>query len=327
MLAGYAHHEELRAWALKELKGYATADELPSHRRVSAALEITVNFSLPGTLLRNEIRRVSPGRLPQHARDRGIGESAPIRQGVRELEAIVARGDRVVRLCPPGSTEYVLLMTQEQHQLGNEEADITSLHWDVSVASIEGVLDNIRTALVAPNLGHLDRRRGSGDDRRRHRHRDRGEVRLRRGRLDRLGDDVVNDSRPLAPTLRQVIALGGHAHSEPLRTWALRELQGYEGTDVPIPDYRRISAPLVMDGLAGMCTAPGPQRPARRRSRAPTLLSTWALGYDEEGGRVACVNALTHACFEEASCRGSGTSGARRPTSRLGYVMWRCGCC
>jgi hypothetical protein len=49
-----------------------------------------------------------------------------------------------------------------------------------------------------------------------------------------------------------VIALGGHAHSEPLRTWALRELQGYEGTDVPIPDYRRIPAPLVMDGLMGM---------------------------------------------------------------------------
>ncbi|MEU1050642.1 hypothetical protein ABZ400_36685 [Streptomyces sp. NPDC005897] len=76
-------------------------------------------------------------------------------------------------------------------------------------------------------------------------------MRLRRSRLDRLEDDVLNESRPLAPILRQVIALGGHAHSEPLRTWALRELQGYEGTDVPIPDYRRISAPLVMDGLAG----------------------------------------------------------------------------
>ncbi|MGW2748096.1 AbiTii domain-containing protein [Streptomyces sp. NPDC001450] len=75
---------------------------------------------------------------------------------------------------------------------------------------------------------------------------------LRRSRLDRLERDVLNESRPLAPILRQVIALGGHAHSEPLRTWALRELQGYEGTDVPIPDYRKVPAPLVMDGLAGM---------------------------------------------------------------------------
>lgn len=77
-------------------------------------------------------------------------------------------------------------------------------------------------------------------------------MRPRASRLDRLEDDVLNESRPLAPILRQVIALGGHAHSEPLRIWALRELQGYEGTDVPIPDYRRISAPPVMDGLDGM---------------------------------------------------------------------------
>ncbi|MFJ2832600.1 hypothetical protein ACIPC1_34460 [Streptomyces sp. NPDC087263] len=77
-------------------------------------------------------------------------------------------------------------------------------------------------------------------------------MRLRRSRLDRLEDDVLDERCPLAPILLQVIAPGGHAHSEPLRAWALRELQGYEGTDVPIPDYRRITAPLVMDGLAGM---------------------------------------------------------------------------
>lgn len=148
MLAGYAHHGALRAWALKELEGYRAADELPSYRKVPAALEITVNFSLPGTLLRNDTRRISPGQLPQPARDRGIGESAPIRPGVRELEALVAHGDRVVRVSPPGSADYVHLMTQEQHQLGNEEADITSLHWDVSIASIEGVLDHIRTRLT-----------------------------------------------------------------------------------------------------------------------------------------------------------------------------------
>ncbi|MEV0485711.1 hypothetical protein AB0I69_34550 [Streptomyces sp. NPDC050508] len=77
-------------------------------------------------------------------------------------------------------------------------------------------------------------------------------MRLRRSRLDRLEADVLDERRPLAPVLRQVIALGGHAHSDPLRAWALRELRGYEGSDVPIPDYRRISAPLVMDGFAGM---------------------------------------------------------------------------
>ncbi|BCL22186.1 hypothetical protein GCM10017668_40290 [Streptomyces tuirus] len=148
MLAGYAHHGELRAWALKELEGYAAADELPSYRKVPAALEVVVDLYLPGQIIRGNTQRISPGQLPQPARDRGIGESAPIRQGVRELEAVVSRGDTVVRLSPPGSAEYVLLMTQEQHQLGNEGSHITSLHWDVSVASIEGVLDHIRTRLT-----------------------------------------------------------------------------------------------------------------------------------------------------------------------------------
>ncbi|MBV7700070.1 hypothetical protein [Streptomyces sp. TRM70350] len=148
MLAGYAHHGQLRAWALKELEGYAAADELPSYRKVPAALEVVVDLYLPGQIIRGNTQRISPGQLPEPAQDRGIGESAPIRQGVRELEAVVTRGDRVVRLSPPGSAEYVLLMTQEQHQLGNEGSHITSLHWDVSVASIEGVLDHIRTRLT-----------------------------------------------------------------------------------------------------------------------------------------------------------------------------------
>ncbi|MEU0373316.1 hypothetical protein ABZ070_24220 [Streptomyces sp. NPDC006283] len=148
MLAGYAHNEELRAWALKELEGYAAADELPSYRKVPAALEVMVDLYLPGQIVRGNTQRISRHQLPQHARDRGIGESAPIRQGVRELEAVVSRGDPVVRLSPPGSAEYALQMTQEQHQQGNEGSHITSLHWDVSVASFEGVLDHIRTRLT-----------------------------------------------------------------------------------------------------------------------------------------------------------------------------------
>ncbi|WP_433453671.1 hypothetical protein ACQPXS_35985 [Streptomyces sp. CA-142005] len=149
MLAGYARHEELRAWALKELEGYATSDELPPYRKVRAALEVVIDLYLPGQIIRDNTQRVSPNQLPQHAQDRGIGESAPIRQGVRELEALVTRTDRAaVRLSPPGSADYALLMTQEQHQQGNEGSQITSLHWDVSVASIAGVLDHIRTRLT-----------------------------------------------------------------------------------------------------------------------------------------------------------------------------------
>lgn len=148
MLAGYAHHEELRAWAVKELEGYGPTDELPSYRRVPAALEVMVDLYLPGQIVRGNTQRISPSQLPQQARDRDIRESAPIRQGVRELEALIAGRDGAVRLSPPGSAEYALLMTQEQHQQGNEGSHITSLHWNISVASITGTLDHIRTSLT-----------------------------------------------------------------------------------------------------------------------------------------------------------------------------------
>ncbi|MCC9740988.1 hypothetical protein [Streptomyces sp. MNU89] len=93
MLAGYAHHAELRAWALKELEGYTATDELPPYRKVPAALEVAVDLNPPGQIIQGNTRRISPHQLPQHARDRGIGESAPIRQGVRELAPSCARVD------------------------------------------------------------------------------------------------------------------------------------------------------------------------------------------------------------------------------------------
>jgi len=43
------------------------------------------------------------------------------------------------------------------------------------------------------------------------------------------------------------VALGGHARSRELRTWATRELSGYAPTD-DIPEYRTVSAMLKLDG-------------------------------------------------------------------------------
>lgn len=148
MLAGYARHEELRAWALKELEGYSAADELPSYRKVPAALEVEFTLYLPGQIIEGKTRRISAVQLPQSARDRGIGESAPIRQGVRELEGLSGISDRLIRLGPPGSAEYVLQMTREQQQSGNESTEITALSWAIAKPSIEGVLDHVRTRLT-----------------------------------------------------------------------------------------------------------------------------------------------------------------------------------
>ncbi|MBK3586637.1 hypothetical protein JHN49_24015 [Streptomyces sp. MBT57] len=148
LLAGYAHHEELRAWALKELEGYQTRDELPSHRKVPAALEAEITLHLPGQIIRGHTQRISVIQLPQSARERGIGESAPIRQGVRELEGLIAISDRLIRLSPPGSAEYVLEMTQWQQEHGNESTEFTGLNWAIAKPSIESVLDHVRTRLT-----------------------------------------------------------------------------------------------------------------------------------------------------------------------------------
>ncbi|MFD5341925.1 AbiTii domain-containing protein [Streptomyces hawaiiensis] len=44
-----------------------------------------------------------------------------------------------------------------------------------------------------------------------------------------------------------MIVLGGRAFSEPLRSWARNELQGYPSPDAPLPTYRTITAPLQAD--------------------------------------------------------------------------------
>ncbi|MFB7223092.1 hypothetical protein [Streptomyces sp. NPDC056227] len=43
---------------------------------------------------------------------------------------------------------------------------------------------------------------------------------------DRLEHGVLDDSAPLSGLLRHALIIGGHASSQPLQTWALRELQG-----------------------------------------------------------------------------------------------------
>ncbi len=148
MLGAYAHHQELREWALKELDGYAADDDLPSYRQVPAALEIDGNVHDYTGITQFSGRRIAAQQLPQHAQDRGIGENVPIHWGVKVLEAWVAQEDKVLRLSPPGAAEYTLMMTVQQRQRGNSGSEITSLHWDVAKPSIEGVLDRIRTRLT-----------------------------------------------------------------------------------------------------------------------------------------------------------------------------------
>ncbi|MFJ8434845.1 hypothetical protein ACIQ9P_26440 [Kitasatospora sp. NPDC094019] len=71
----------------------------------------------------------------------------------------------------------------------------------------------------------------------------------RPGPLARLERDVLNEKTSLASVLRQVVALGGRTGSTELRTWALRELNGYSGDD-ELPEYRIVPGTITIDGAA-----------------------------------------------------------------------------
>ncbi|RPK23513.1 hypothetical protein EES37_37800 [Streptomyces sp. ADI91-18] len=68
--------------------------------------------------------------------------------------------------------------------------------------------------------------------------------------LDRLEQGVLDDTTQLAGLLRHALIIGGHASSQPLRQWALYELNGYANIDAQIPEYRRLPAPIRMDSLS-----------------------------------------------------------------------------
>jgi hypothetical protein len=68
-----------------------------------------------------------------------------------------------------------------------------------------------------------------------------------RNLFDQIERDALDDDVSLATTLRKVIALGGNVGSTKLREWANRELQGYVGAE-EIPEYRRVSAAIMLDG-------------------------------------------------------------------------------
>jgi hypothetical protein len=71
------------------------------------------------------------------------------------------------------------------------------------------------------------------------------------GPLAAIEQDLLDDSKPLAATLRKCLTLGGQLKSVALREWASRELNGYRGDSAELPDYRKIAAPILLDGVAG----------------------------------------------------------------------------
>ncbi len=83
----------------------------------------------------------------------------------------------------------------------------------------------------------------------------------RGGLLNDIESGALDPESDLPTLLRKCISLGGVTGSEGLRTWATLELKGYEGEDL-LPVYRKVTAPLVLDGVAGFNRVSGQAVPA-----------------------------------------------------------------
>ncbi len=139
-LGGRAGSADLRDWARRELDGYGDGSvELPAYRIVRAAVRID------GADLAKMVRgqQLSRWEIPEFARET-ITDEAPIPYGVAELEKLASSTD-TLHLQHPGMPDLITYMNS-QAPFGTS---YQSMYWAVAPTSIHGILDIIRTNLVA----------------------------------------------------------------------------------------------------------------------------------------------------------------------------------
>ncbi|MBT2270671.1 AbiTii domain-containing protein [Rhodococcus qingshengii] len=142
LLGGRSGSVELRDWATKELKGYEGAkdDEIPPYRTVHAA--IMLDGVTPASQIKGQ--RISATVLPDFVQKK-FSEEITMYQSVGELEAMVQNvtTGEALHISLPMAAEICRLMNTD-----NPGQTITSLYWAVSIVSIHGILDNLRTTLT-----------------------------------------------------------------------------------------------------------------------------------------------------------------------------------
>ena len=137
-LGGRSGSEALRDWATRELQGYTPEDDLPSYRIVPAPFLIDAvrgNMQITG-------QQYPASALPDAVKGR-ITEQMKLYDGAGQIAALLKQPE--IKLQPPGASTVVRLMNLE---IGDPYQQIVSLYWAVAHAAIEGVLDQIRTALT-----------------------------------------------------------------------------------------------------------------------------------------------------------------------------------
>lgn len=138
VLGGKSGSETLRDWATRELQGYGPQHELPDYRVVAAPIMvdgIAGNYAIRG-------QQFAPSALPDFVQEH-ISEKVQLRDGVGGIEALLKQTE--IKLGLPMGSDLARVMNDQN---GNPYQHIISIYWSVSHAAIEGVLDQIRTALT-----------------------------------------------------------------------------------------------------------------------------------------------------------------------------------
>ncbi|WP_327067891.1 AbiTii domain-containing protein [Kitasatospora sp. NBC_01302] len=146
VIGGRASSAELRHWAKQELEGYADTDvAIPSYRRLPA----TIQMDWSSGPRRWTGVPISTVELPEQLRGR-ITEEVPLPFSVAEIQATVDNREpgRPVKLTYTGMVGAARIMTSQQQERGNLFAEVHSVYWAVAPASLQGVLDRIRTRLT-----------------------------------------------------------------------------------------------------------------------------------------------------------------------------------
>lgn len=131
VLGGQSNSENLRDWAVRELQGYQGEDDLPGYRVVAAPLRIdgkAGNYQF-------ERQQFPPSALPDFAQEH-IKEEVELRHGAGVIEALLGQAE--IKLSPVMGADLVRLMNADN---GDPYRQIESLYWDISHATIRGVLD------------------------------------------------------------------------------------------------------------------------------------------------------------------------------------------
>jgi hypothetical protein len=140
ILGGRAGSTELREWAARELKGFigVSFEDMPGYRIIQAPLLMdSVNA-------RAQVKHQPlPLRmLPDFAKE--VSEDFPVRHGIGELEAWVARAEPIQIAVPGGDIIGATLA----RTAGDPTLQIYAVYWAIDHVTVAGVLDRVRTSLA-----------------------------------------------------------------------------------------------------------------------------------------------------------------------------------